>query len=234
MDCSPLRCLLLFACAGVLAAGCGQLPKPRRFDDADYRTKLGMAKLLEAQGQTERAGKLYRELARLDPKDAEPPHLLALMEAKQGRNEEAARYFKQALALAPRDVELLNDYGYWLYLDNRLTEAERQLATALQVNPQHKQVLNNLALVVGRQGRYQESFSLFLGCGTEADAHSNLGYIFARAGQYDRARKHYEKALELEPRMKAAAEALVQLDRRDADAAVAPAQALAEPPATRR
>lgn len=234
MDCSRLRCLLPLFCASALAAGCGQLPKARHVDDADYQTKLGMAKLLEGQGQVERAGKLYRELARLDPKDAEPLHLLALMEAKQGRNKDAGEYFAKALALAPRDVELLNDYGYWLYLDNHLDEAERQLATALEVNPQHKQVLNNLALVVGRRGRFQESYALFQRCGSDADAHSNLAYVYAQLGQFDMARRHYEKALEIEPRMKAAAEALVQLNRREADRAVTPAQVVEEAPAPKR
>jgi Flp pilus assembly protein TadD len=229
MDCTPIRRLVWLTFAGLALSGCGLLPKARRFDDSDYQTKLGMAKLLEGQGQTERAGKIYRELSRLDPKDAEPPHLLALMEAKQGHNEQAGEYFKQALKLAPRDVELLNDYGYWLYLADRLEEAEKALATALEVNPEHKQVMNNLALVVGFRGRFQESLALFERCGSEADAHSNLAYVYARQRRFKEARRHYEKALELEPRMKAAAEALVQLNRRDADPTVQPAQAVQAP-----
>lgn len=223
MGTPAVRRVAWLICLVVSLPGCGLLPKPRRFEDPDYRTKLGMAKLLESQGQTERAGKLYRELARLDPKDAEPPHLLALLEAMQGRSEQAGEYFEQALKLAPRDVDLLNDYGYWLYEADRLDDAERQLMLALQVNPEHKQAINNLALVVGRRGRFDESLALFKRVGSDAEAHSNVAYVYAQLGQLKAARAHYVKALELDPRLNAAAEALAQLQRREADLAARPA-----------
>lgn len=220
-----LRPLVYLACASLSLSACAQFPEVRRSEEHDYVTKLGMAKLLQSQGQADAAAQLYRELAQLDPRDAEPPHMLALLEATQGRTAEAGEYFRQALALAPHDVDLRNDYGYWLYVNKRLDDAERELAFALQANPEHARVTNNLALVVGHRGRFQESLALFKRAGTEAEAYSNLAYVYAQLGQYDDARQQYQKALELEPHMNAAVEGLVQLDRRTADPAVQQAEA---------
>ncbi len=227
MDCSRLRPLVCLACAYLALAGCHHLPK---YDENAYQTKISMAKLLVDQGQADKAATLYHELEKLNPKDAGPPHELALIEAKKGHTQLAEEYFREAHKRAPKDVDLLNDFGYWLYLNDRLEEAETYLAEALEIDPERKTVLTNLATVVGKRGRFEESFRIFLrGSNSEADAHCSIAYIYAQLRQFDEAKRHFEKALELEPNLKPAAEALVQLNRRDADPAFTPAESTGTP-----
>ena len=92
-----------------------------------------------------------------------------------------------------------------------MEQAESLLREAYHHAPQDEQVINNLALAVGYRGGYDESFRLFRRIMTEAEANTNLGYIYAQRGEGQMAVKHYSRALDLDPELRSAAEALAQL-----------------------
>lgn len=184
---------------------------------------LTLARLAEQRGKTLDAERLYKTILAKDPGNPTVYHRLAIVESKKGRFEEANAYFDQALQLKPDDPTLICDAGYCQYLQQRTEMAEALFRQALDIDPSHTAATNNLALVLGEKGDDRNAFALFRQVGTEAKAHVNMGFVYSRRGELQKAKDSYSRALSLDPQMIAAAEALVQLAQfeRDAKSAVA-------------
>jgi tetratricopeptide (TPR) repeat protein len=138
------------------------------------------------------------------------------------------------MRLAPTDAELLSDVGYSYYLQRRLDEAEKTLRRALELKPGDPKACNNLAIVCGETGRYQESLALFQQSGSDAEAYANLAFIYAQQGKLQQAKAAYDRALSLNPGLRPAAEAMVQLAQYGETKRPATAVDRATPPQPRR
>jgi Tfp pilus assembly protein PilF len=57
----------------------------------------------------------------------------------------------------------------------------------------------------------QECLTYFRQYLDEADAHANVGFVLTQRGDFEAARQSYTKALSLNPRLKSAQHALLQL-----------------------
>ena len=193
------------------ARGAGASPSQKSGGVADVKNPLTMARLCESRGQTAEAKRLYEETIQRHPNEPAGYHGLALLYAKQGQFKEAEPCFTRALALAPERAELLGDMGYFYYLCSRSQEAERCLRRALELEPNQPVCGNNLALVLGEQGRDQESLDLFRRYGTEGQACANMGYIYAQRGEYPKALEMYNRVLTQDPKDRTAATAMLQI-----------------------
>lgn len=176
--------------------------------------KLAMARLCERRGELQQAETLYRELLKENPDQQRLHHRLGVIAAQQGKYAQADEHFQRAMASGSPDVELLCDAGYSLYLQHRLSDAEVVLRQALERQPQNARVCNNLGLVLGEQGRLDESLTMFKRAGQEADAYTNLGYVLAQIGDLEGAQRMYSHALTLDNSIRPAAEAMLQLAHR--------------------
>jgi Flp pilus assembly protein TadD len=113
----------------------------------------------------------------------------------------------------PNDADLLNDWGYSNYLRNNWDEAESKFRRALQINPRHARAHSNLGLVLGQKDRYQEAFTEFRAAQlSEAEAHSNLAFVYWSRGKIDLARQECHLARKLDPTCARARDILAQLD----------------------
>lgn len=179
---------------------------------------LTLARLAEQRGKTMEAERLYKSILEKAPENPAVYHRLAIVQSKKGRFEDANVYFDQALQLKPDDPTLICDAGYCQYLQQRTDMAEALFRQALDIDPNHEAATNNLALVLGEKGDDRTAFSLFRQTGTEAKAHVNMGFVYTRRGDLQKAKDAYSRALSLDPQMIAAAEALVQLAQFERDA----------------
>lgn len=202
-------------CLAAAAPGCARLSQAlnRTFADnsQQLKTQYSVARLQERQGQFVQARQNYEQIAARDPRNVEARHRLAVIHSRLGNLEEADLWFQEALDLDPMNAEIWCDLGYALYLHNDAQAAEEALRQALECNPSHQRAMNNLAMVLGQQGRFDESLAMFRRCGTDAEAHANLAYLYAQAGRGQKAIEYYSKALDLDPDLQAAKAALVQL-----------------------
>lgn len=173
--------------------------------------QLALARLSERRGQPEAAERMYRKLLDEEPDNPVPYHRLAVMNARQGRFDEANKLFEDALRLAPRDARLLSDVGYCYYLQQRMEEAEKYLRQAHELAPSDRSTCNNLAMLLGEQGKYQEALAMFRRVNSEAESLANLGYVYTRRGELELAKANYDRALSLDPELRPAAEAMIQL-----------------------
>jgi Flp pilus assembly protein TadD len=229
---SALALLLIMTCGPILG-GCSGL-RPFWWDshagkqaaERSIEGPLTLARLAEQRGKQVEAERLYRSILERNPDHPVIHHRLAIMQSRKGRFEEANVYFDRALQLKPDDPTLICDAGYCQYLQDRLDMAEALFRQALEIDPHHEAALNNLALVLGERGDDKEAFALFRQNGTEARAHTNMGFVYTRRGEIEKAKTAFSRALSLDPQMIVAGEALVQLAHLEKDAKATVAQAV--------
>lgn len=192
----------------------GDNAKKEAAKQSEIDSELALARLGERRGQSDGAKQLYRKIIEKHPQHPAAYHRLAVLHARDNNFAESNRYFEHALQMGDISLDLLSDYGYCLYLQSQHEDAERVLRQALRQKPNHEASCNNLGLVLGAQGRYQESLEAFQRVNNEAEAHANLAYVFSQAGDLENARKGYLQALTLNKQLKPAAVAVIQVEKR--------------------
>ncbi len=206
-------------------------------EQADVHLDLG--KTLERQGELEQAIGEYQKALELSPgrgvaaKRALAHRRLGGALDRLGRFDQAEGHYADARKLAPRDPKVWNDQGYSYYLQGRWEEAERALTEAARLAPDDPLIRNNLGLAQAGAGKLDPARKSLAKTGGEAVAHANLAYVLAATGRRDEARAEYQRAIDIQPRLASAREALTRLGPADAapvDTGLLRASAAAQPP----
>jgi tetratricopeptide (TPR) repeat protein len=182
---------VLCSCAGSSPGGSGAAPVPEDPDaalesaraalgadpsDTEARFRMGLAWQRKADAVAGAAQKSYRDsafaayegLLQQDPDNVEALVHSALVLEDLGRPEDALARYEKASELAPDDPLPLINRGSLLYFQFKRTyEAKEALTRALELDPGN------------------------------ADAHFNLGVLFADANLFGEAKLEWEKVLEL-------------------------------------
>lgn len=180
-------------------------------ESEDLAMKFSLAQLYEQDDQLVSAKKSYWELLQADAENADYNHRYGIVQCKLGEHEKGIEYLRVADSARPNDVDILNDLGFACMVTGKNELAIGVLETALESDPRNERATNNLALAHGYSGDFDEAFSIFQQIMGEAEAMSNLGYIATQSGKKDFAIECYSRALDLDPDMDSAKEALVQL-----------------------
>jgi len=180
-------------------------------DKDDLEIRYSLAMLLEQEGKPVEARQAYHELLQIDPENADYNHRYGITLCQLGEYEEGIEYLRVAESSRPDDVDILNDLGFACMVSGRNEAAISVLETALEAHPRNERATNNLAMAHGYLGEFDEAYSLFRQVVTEAQAMSNLGYVALQSGRTEFAVRCYSRALDLDPEMETAKEALVQL-----------------------
>lgn len=163
----------------VLEAGLGA-----NGNDLDLR--VAYAKALSSAGRFEQALNVLDDT--IDPAvpDWNALSVKGAVLDQMGRNDEARTYYKQALTIAPAEPALYANLGLSFAMTNDLTEAEAQLRRAVQMRGATSQIRQNLALIVGLQGRFDESRAMFAAELSPDQVEANMSYIRALLTQQNR------------------------------------------------
>jgi Flp pilus assembly protein TadD len=212
--CSTMPNPVVQAGASLVDAATGRSDAAKEAPKDPLEGQFALARLWERRGESDDAEQAYRKLLEKTPRDARLHHRLGVLAVQKGDFAKAEDHFRTARSLAPPTAELLSDMGYCSYLQHRLPEAEADLNEALRLEPTHAAAINNLALVLGRQGRSKEALDLFQRTNSEAEACANLAYVLAQNGELAQAEQMYLRALTLDNRMRAAAQAMLQVNQR--------------------
>jgi len=105
---------------------------------------------------------------------------------QMGRNQEARQIYHQALVIAPDEAGIYANLGLSYAMTNNLDEAESTLLRAVKMRNATSQVRQNLALVVGLQGRFEESRAIFAAELPPDQVEANMNYIRALLTQQNR------------------------------------------------
>lgn len=118
-----------------------------------------MGKKLLAMGQGQMALDLLQRSASLNPQSWQAKSAYGAALDQATRHVEAREQYQAALALKPGELAVINNLAMSFALQGKLPEAERKLreAMALPGSDALPRIRQNLALIVGLQGRLDES-----------------------------------------------------------------------------
>lgn len=179
-------------------------------DAQTARFCVAAAEYLAREGRVAGAVAEYEKAREADPGVKVARQLAALYD-RQGKPEKALAEFRRALHEGARDAALFNDLGYCYYRQGNCREAESWLRQAVAINPACDRAWVNLGLVLGKEGRYEESCDAFAravrpGQGTSVAA------LLKEEGRLEEAKGTLHTALELQPGLHLAQVVLKELE----------------------
>ncbi len=163
----------------VLEQGVGLYPQ-------DPTIAVAYAKALTADGRLEQSLAILDRVIRPDMPDWNALLVKGATLDQMGRNQEARKLYQQAQLIAPGEASIETNLGLSYAMTNDLDAAERHLRRAVQMRGANTQTRQNLALVVGLQGRFDESRALYAAELPPEQVESNMAYVRALLTQQNR------------------------------------------------
>jgi tetratricopeptide (TPR) repeat protein len=119
--------------------------------------RLVLGEMLNRNGEVAAAEPVLREAVRMDPRRSKAYFELGYALQQQGKLREAIQSYQQALALQADAPVVHFNLGLCFKSLRDDTGAEKAYRAALQYRPEYPEALLSLALLLERQGRYQEA-----------------------------------------------------------------------------
>ena len=123
----------------------------------------------------------------------------------------AEQLYRQALSTDPSSAASVNDLGLCLARQGKLEASVAVLRQAVMMRPDKQLYRNNIATVLVELGKTDEALSHLQAVSSPAAAHYNVGQLFARSGKSEEAKVQFAKAIQIDPSLGAAHEALAKL-----------------------
>jgi tetratricopeptide (TPR) repeat protein len=154
-------------------------------------------------GQLVQAAQMYREILRVDPREADAWYLVGVLSHQLGRHEEAIEHIQRAIALKPDRAQYHANLGAVYVAAGRPRDAVTSCERALQLDPNSADGYHHLGSAFRAQGKVKEAIACFervlqLKPGL-AQAHYDLGAALQELGNVNDAVAKYERTLEIEP-----------------------------------
>jgi tetratricopeptide (TPR) repeat protein len=172
---------------------------------------ISLAQLSESQGNVPQArGHFQRALANW-PGHVDLLRAAARMEDRQGQLAVAESLYRQAAAANPQHAGALNDLGLCLARQGKLDVSVQVIEQAIQLQPDKPLYRNNVATVLVEMRQDQKALAHLSAVHGSAAANYNLGQLLVQRGRSDEAAGYFVAAIEQQPDMQAAHDALGML-----------------------
>ncbi len=151
-----------------------------------------------------------------------------------GKMDLAVLYSQRAVEAHPDSPMARNDLGLCYARMRQFQPAVESLSVAVQLKPDSTLFRNNLAAALTLAGRNNEALMHLSQVHSAAVANYNLGYLLFKQGKMTEARNYFQRALQADPQLLAAAQLLMRV-RAQMPAGEAPPPAppaMVEPPAS--
>jgi Flp pilus assembly protein TadD len=153
---------------------------------SDIDIRVAYAKALSAAGRFDQAMSVVDDAINPTAPDWNALLVKGAILDQSGRNIDARAVYGQALQIAPNEAALEANLGLSYAMTNNLDQAEAHLRKALTMRGANSQVRQNLALVLGLQGRFDESRAMFAAELPADQVEANMAYIRALLTQQNR------------------------------------------------
>lgn len=163
---------------------------------------LATARQLEEKNRPHDAIVQYERARSHQPNRPGLAHRLAVLYDRMGDTEAALKEYQIALRETPSNPDLLNDLGYFHFQRQQFADAEANFRKAVEQDPDHQRAWTNLGLTLGSQHRYDDAEAAFQKAGSPAFAKHNLGIVYARQGEYEKAHGLFMESKQLDPMLK--------------------------------
>ncbi|TFG66176.1 MAG: tetratricopeptide repeat protein, partial [Nitrospirales bacterium] len=121
---------------------------------------------------------------------------LGIVADRRHAHKDAIRMYEVALEKKAGNPSILNNLGMAYYLDEQYENAVRTFQQAMQTGGKNDKIANNLGLALTKLEHYDLAYDAFSRGMDPAKAYNNLGVAFLDKGQFARASRCFEKAIE--------------------------------------
>jgi len=153
-------------------------------------------------GQIEEAKKLYLDILRQNPNQAQALNFLGLVAQQTGEYSRAIKLAKKAVAIEP-DARFFSNLGTAYRAEHKFEQAAEAFQQALKIDPSLIEAQFNLAGLYLDHGRNQEAITWFRKVislkPTMLPAHEGLGQAFLNLDNFTEALSCVESALRMSP-----------------------------------
>lgn len=172
--------------------------------------KIAMAQMCEQKGDIAGARHQYQEALKKWPGQPDVLRAAARMEDRVGQLPLAESLYQQALASNPQNAAAHNDLGMCLARQGKLDPSVREIEQALRLDPNSQRYRNNAAVVLVEMRQDQQALAHLAAVHAPADANYNMGQLLVQRGRPQDATPYFAAALEMNPSMQPAYDALVK------------------------
>jgi tetratricopeptide (TPR) repeat protein len=169
------------------------------------------AQVCERQGDLPQARSNLQRALTMWPGHVEVLRAAARMEDRQGNLPLAENLYGQAVTSNPQHAGALNDLGLCLARQGKLEPSLQTLEQAVQLQPTKALYRNNAATVLVEMHQDQRALAHLAAVHGAADANYNLGQLLVARSRPAEAAPYFEAALQQNPNMQAAQDALAIL-----------------------
>jgi len=132
------------------------------------------------------------------PSSDDAVYLLGLAHNEQGDSEAAMKLWRRSLEIDATRADANDNIGHALLLRDEYAQAEEYFRKALAIDPTLATANFRLASALVHQGKLREAITVLEKAHSlSAEGHRLLGEAYRQVENYDKAKTHYEKALQL-------------------------------------
>lgn len=187
--------------APILRAALSRTPR-------DPRLHLLLGITLRDKGVYREAERILRRALELDPRSAEAHSALGVLLSLTHRHPLAIKSHLQSIQLKSDVAQFHNNLGFSYALNQQHELAIGAFERALSLAPTDRRVYINLAFSLGALKRDDEAQRMLSEALSPGEVWHNLGLIYLKRGEQQAAKNAYLRALEQDPRLELAREAL--------------------------
>jgi tetratricopeptide (TPR) repeat protein len=172
---------------------------------------ISRAQTCERQGDVRQARHHFQQAFTMWPGHVEVLRAAARMEDRLGQLPMAEHLYQQAVRANPQHSGALNDLGLCLARQGKLEPSLQVLEQAIQLQPTKSLYRNNAATVLVEMRQDQKALAHLSAVHGSASANFNLGQLLVQRGRSNEAAPYFIAAIEQQPDLQAAHEALAKL-----------------------
>ncbi len=124
---------------------------------------------------------------------------LGIVADRRHAHKDAIHMYKVALEKKTNHPAILNNLGMAYYLDQQYEQAVETFQQAVQTGGNYKKIANNLGMALTKLGHFDLAFDAYSRGMDAAKAYNNIGVAFLENGNFAKASRCFEKALETQP-----------------------------------
>jgi tetratricopeptide (TPR) repeat protein len=164
-------------------------------------TRFAAGQLAEYQGDLNRAVSQFSEALKLDPNHKQSLFHLGAVYSQTGRFNDAVAVWQRYMKVTNYSPASYNNLALCYEQAGKLDEAEKTYRAGIAKDPADTSCRLNYGLMLARHGRMDDATAQLQTVCTPAEVQYNLGSVFQDQGNKDEARKRYQRALELDPKL---------------------------------
>jgi tetratricopeptide (TPR) repeat protein len=184
-------------------------------------TWFAAGQLHESQNDVRGAIEQYKNALKVNDEHHGALYRLGVLHATTRNYPEAIKSWKKYIDVTHHSAVGYSNLGFCYELSGDPAEAERAYLTGIERDSDSAPCRVNYGLMLARHGRVDEGIAQMKPVLSEAEVHFNVGSVHEGQGRKELARAEYQKALQLNPKLK---DATLRLQKLDSVTAVNPAE----------